>query len=108
MEHQVLSPGEIFIDDRVLHLNADKSADLLSIMLDIMSSYVSRSRCLAQESGENLDRSAFSSTVRSKKSEELAIIDLERYSFDSLGTISIGFYYVLNLDCGQLSKPLSY
>ena len=92
LKHQVLAPGQIFIDDRVLHLNADKFAHYLSIVLDIMSSYVSRPRCLPQESGENLDRSALTSTVRSEKSEELAIIDLERNSLDSLGTISVGFY----------------
>jgi len=73
-----------------------------------MSSYVSQSGRLPQEGGKDLDSGALSGTVRSEKSEELAIVDFERYSLNSLGTIPVGFYQVLNLDCKQPSIPLSY
>src|SRR6267143_894933 len=77
-------------------------------MLDFKPSYVSQPGRLPQDSCKDLNGGALSCTVRSEKSEELAIIDLEGYSFDSLGTIPVGFYQVLDLDCRQLSKPLSY
>jgi len=72
-------------------------------MLNIMSSHVSQPGRLPQESSKDFYRGALSGTVRSEKPEELAVIDFERYSFDSLGAIAVGFYEVIDLDCWQLS-----
>jgi len=99
---QVLSTSQILINNRVLHLNADQLANFLSVMLDVKPSDASYTRRLPQKSRKDLDRGALSGTVWSEKSEELAVIDIERYSLDSLRTIPVRLYQILDLNCGQL------
>jgi hypothetical protein len=77
-------------------------------MLDIKPGYASQAGRLPKKSSKDLDSSALSGTIRPKKSEELAIINLERYSLDRLGTIPVRLYQIIDLNCRQLSKPLSY
>src|SRR5437879_6852256 len=104
LKFQVLSTSQVLIDHRILHLNTNQLANFLSIVLDFKPSYIRQAGCLPQKSSKDLDRGALSGTVRSKKSKEFAIINLEGYSFDSLSTVSVRLYKILDLNCWQLSK----
>src|SRR5207249_11991124 len=108
LQSQDLSTIRILIHYVIFNLNTNHLANFLSIMLDFKPSYIRRAGCLPQKSSKDLDRGALSITIRSKKSKELAIINLEGYSFDSLSAVSVRLYKILDLNCWQLSNSLSY
>src|SRR5437870_670411 len=98
LEHHVLFPGQVAIDDGLLALDADDLSNLLRLPVHVVACHGYRPRRLLQERREHLDRSALSGAVRPKETEEFTFTYLERDAVDRFGPVAVYFDEIVDGD----------
>jgi hypothetical protein len=77
VELEVLSPGELVVERRVLEDEADALAHTSGILDDIDAGHASRARGRREQGAEDGDGRGFPGPVRAEETEYLPVLDLE-------------------------------